>query len=160
MISNDSLMVRRQAAVAPGVGQIHPVFVERAENARVWDVEGREYLDFAGGIAVLNTGHLHPRVKQAVARQLEDFSHTCFMVLGYESYVAVCEKLNAWFPGISPRSRRCLPVARRRWKMPLRSPGPIPNAAASSPLPQAIMAAPWQRWRSPAKWRPTVRAWG
>ncbi|WP_412522418.1 4-aminobutyrate--2-oxoglutarate transaminase [Shewanella algae] len=99
MISNDSLMVRRQAAVAPGVGQIHPVFVERAENARVWDVEGREYLDFAGGIAVLNTGHLHPRVKQAVARQLEDFSHTCFMVLGYESYVAVCEKLNALVPG-------------------------------------------------------------
>ncbi|MEL4400953.1 4-aminobutyrate--2-oxoglutarate transaminase [Shewanella algae] len=99
MISNDSLMVRRQAAVAPGVGQIHPVFVERAENARVWDVEGREYLDFAGGIAVLNTGHLHPRVKQAVARQLEDFSHTCFMVLGYESYVAVCEKLNALVSG-------------------------------------------------------------
>lgn len=57
----------------------------------MWDVEGREFIDFAGGIAVLNTGHLHPKVKAAVAAQLEDFSHTCFMVLGYESYIQVCE---------------------------------------------------------------------
>lgn len=98
-LTNDSLMVRRRAAVAGGVGQIHPVFTERAENATVWDVEGREYIDFAGGIAVLNTGHLHPKVKAAVAEQLEKFSHTCFMVLGYESYVAVCEKLNQLVPG-------------------------------------------------------------
>ncbi|QSX30724.1 4-aminobutyrate--2-oxoglutarate transaminase [Shewanella cyperi] len=97
--NNASLMARRQAAVATGVGQIHPVFAERAENARVWDVEGKEYLDFAGGIAVLNTGHLHPKVKAAVAAQLEHFSHTCFMVLGYESYVALCEKLNNLVPG-------------------------------------------------------------
>ncbi|WP_372871299.1 4-aminobutyrate--2-oxoglutarate transaminase [Shewanella sp.] len=98
-LTNDSLMVRRRAAVAGGVGQIHPVFTDRAENATVWDVEGREYIDFAGGIAVLNTGHLHPKVKAAVAEQLEKFSHTCFMVLGYESYVAVCEKLNQLVPG-------------------------------------------------------------
>ncbi|AZQ11596.1 4-aminobutyrate--2-oxoglutarate transaminase [Shewanella khirikhana] len=98
-LTNDSLMVRRRAAVAGGVGQIHPVFTERAENATVWDVEGREYIDFAGGIAVLNTGHLHPKVKAAVAEQLDKFSHTCFMVLGYESYVSVCEKLNQLVPG-------------------------------------------------------------
>ena len=97
--TNQSLMTRRQAAVANGVGQIHPIFTERAENATVWDVEGREFIDFAGGIAVLNTGHLHPKVKAAVAAQLDNFSHTCFMVLGYESYVQVCEKLNELVPG-------------------------------------------------------------
>lgn len=97
--TNEGLMARRQAAVAQGVGQIHPIFTQRAENATVWDVEGREYIDFAGGIAVLNTGHLHPKVKQAVQAQLDDFSHTCFMVLGYENYVEVCEKLNQLVPG-------------------------------------------------------------
>ena len=97
--TNEQLMARRQAAVAQGVSQIHPLFIERAENATVWDVEGREYIDFAGGIAVLNTGHLHPKVKAAVQAQLDDFSHTCFMVLAYESYVEVCEKLNQLVPG-------------------------------------------------------------
>ena len=97
--TNASLMARREAAVARGVGAIHPIFAERAENATVWDVEGREFIDFAGGIAVLNTGHLHPKVKRAVLDQMDAFSHTCFMVLGYENYVAVCEKLNALVPG-------------------------------------------------------------
>ncbi|MGS0676961.1 4-aminobutyrate--2-oxoglutarate transaminase [Shewanella sp. 0m-4] len=99
MTTNESLMVRRQAAVANGVGQIHPIYTQRADNATVWDVEGREFIDFAGGIAVLNTGHLHDKVKAAVAEQLELFSHTCFMVLGYENYIQVCEKLNQLVPG-------------------------------------------------------------
>lgn len=97
--TNESLAARRDAAVARGVGAVHPIYVERAENATVWDVEGREYIDFAGGIAVLNTGHVHPRVKAAVQAQMEAFSHTCFMVLGYESYIEVCERLNALVPG-------------------------------------------------------------
>ena len=97
--SNESLMQRRHDAVARGVGQIHPVFVERAENATVWDVEGRQYIDFAGGIAVLNTGHRHPKVMDAVKRQMDHFTHTCFQVLAYEPYVALCEKLNALVPG-------------------------------------------------------------
>lgn len=97
--SNETLMQRRHAAVARGVGQIHPVFVERAESATVWDVEGHQYIDFAGGIAVLNTGHRHPKVMEAVRRQLEHFTHTCFQVLAYEPYVALCEKLNALVPG-------------------------------------------------------------
>lgn len=97
--TNESLLARRQAAVARGVGAIHPIYVERAENATVWDVEGREYLDFAGGIAVLNTGHMHPKVKAAVLEQMEAFSHTCFMVLGYENYISVCERLNRLVPG-------------------------------------------------------------
>lgn len=71
MNSNRAMMARRSDAVPRGVGQIHPIFAERAENCRVWDVEGREYLDFAGGIAVLNTGHLHPQIVAAVEDQLK-----------------------------------------------------------------------------------------
>lgn len=97
--SNATLMKRRAKAVARGVSQIHPVFAERAENATVWDVEGNEYLDFAGGIAVLNTGHVHPKINAAVKAQLDKFSHTCFQVLAYEPYVELCEKLNALVPG-------------------------------------------------------------
>jgi len=100
---NQLLMIRRSAAVARGVGAIHPVFAERAENATVWDVEGKSYIDFAGGIAVLNSGHLHAKVKQAVLAQMELFSHTCFMVLGYENYIELCEKLNHLVPGDFPK---------------------------------------------------------
>ncbi|MCG7373262.1 4-aminobutyrate--2-oxoglutarate transaminase [Pseudomonas luteola] len=101
--TNASLMHRRNAAVPRGVGQTHPFFVDRAENAKVWDVEGNEYLDFAGGIAVLNTGHLHPKVVAAVQEQLKKVSHTCFQVLAYEPYVALCEKLNQLVPGNFPK---------------------------------------------------------
>ena len=97
--TNESLMQRRQNAVARGVSQIHPIAVQRAENATVWDVEGRQYIDFAGGIAVLNTGHRHPKVMDAVRRQLDQFTHTCFQVLAYEPYIALCERLNDMVPG-------------------------------------------------------------
>jgi 5-aminovalerate/4-aminobutyrate aminotransferase len=97
--TNDSLMQRRTAAVPRGVGQIHPIFADKAHNATVTDVEGREFIDFAGGIAVLNTGHLHPKVIAAVQEQLSKLSHTCFQVLAYEPYVELCEKINARVPG-------------------------------------------------------------
>ncbi|WP_079204288.1 4-aminobutyrate--2-oxoglutarate transaminase [Pseudomonas sp. CC6-YY-74] len=97
--TNESLMQRRTAAVPRGVGQIHPIFADRAENATVIDVEGREFIDFAGGIAVLNTGHLHPKVIAAVQQQLTKLTHTCFQVLAYEPYVELCEKINAKVPG-------------------------------------------------------------
>ena len=97
--TNESLMQRRQAAVPRGVGQIHPIFAESAQNATVTDVEGREFIDFAGGIAVLNTGHVHPKVIAAVQAQLHKLTHTCFQVLAYEPYVEVCEKINAKVPG-------------------------------------------------------------
>ncbi|EJH0750906.1 4-aminobutyrate--2-oxoglutarate transaminase [Salmonella enterica] len=99
MNTNNALMQRRHNAVPRGVGQIHPIFAERAENCRVWDVEGREYLDFAGGIAVLNTGHLHPGIVSAVEAQLKKLSHTCFQVLAYEPYLALCERMNQKVPG-------------------------------------------------------------
>ena len=97
--TNASLMARRTAAVPRGVGQIHPIFAESAKNATVTDVEGREFIDFAGGIAVLNTGHVHPKVNAAVTEQLNKLTHTCFQVLAYEPYVEVCEKINAKVPG-------------------------------------------------------------
>jgi 4-aminobutyrate aminotransferase/(S)-3-amino-2-methylpropionate transaminase len=79
------------------------VFIERARNAELWDVDGRRYLDFAGGIAVLNTGHLHPKVQAAVAEQLQAFSHTCFMVTPYAVAVELAEKLNRLAPGPTPK---------------------------------------------------------
>jgi 4-aminobutyrate aminotransferase/(S)-3-amino-2-methylpropionate transaminase len=97
--SNESLVARRQAAVARGVSMVHPVFIERAENALLWDAEGRRYVDFAGGIAVQNTGHRHRRVMEAVRAQLDKVTHTCFQITPYEPYVALCEKLNALAPG-------------------------------------------------------------
>ena len=102
MASNESLVARRQAAVARGVSMVHPVFVERAENALLWDAEGRRYVDFGGGIAVQNTGHRHRRVMEAVRAQLDKFTHTCFQITPYETYVALCEKLNALAPGKGP----------------------------------------------------------
>ena len=98
MTTNSALQARREAAVPRGVASAHPVFAARAENAELWDVEGKRYIDFAGGIAVLNTGHRHPKVMAAVAAQLEIFTHTCFQVSPYESYIELAERLNAIAP--------------------------------------------------------------
>ncbi len=99
MTTNKELWARRVTAVAPGVGIMHQIFAERALNAEVWDVEGRRYIDFAGGIAVVNTGHCHPHVMKAVEAQMKKFTHTCFQVLPYAPYVALAEKLNMLVPG-------------------------------------------------------------
>lgn len=98
MTTNADLLARRAKAVPRGVGTATPIFTERAENARVWDVEGREYVDFAGGIAVLNTGHRHPKVIEAVRAQLDRVTHTAFQVTAYEPYIALAERLNARAP--------------------------------------------------------------
>ena len=93
---------RRQAAVAQGVGVMCNFFIDRAKNAEIWTTEGQRYIDFAGGIGVLNTGHLHPKVQGAVAEQLEKFSHTCYHVIPYELYTTVAEKINALAPISGP----------------------------------------------------------
>jgi 4-aminobutyrate aminotransferase/(S)-3-amino-2-methylpropionate transaminase len=98
MSLNLELMSRRQAAVVRGVGHATPVFTERALNSEIWDVEGKRYIDFAGGIAVLNTGHRHPVIMKAVRDQLERFTHTCFQVVPYDCYVELAERLNALAP--------------------------------------------------------------
>jgi 4-aminobutyrate aminotransferase len=99
MKDNASLQRRKEAATPRGVGVMAPFYVARAENSELWDVEGRRYIDFAGGIAVLNTGHRHPKVVAAVKAQLEAFTHSCYQVIPYESYVALAERLNQLTPG-------------------------------------------------------------
>jgi 4-aminobutyrate aminotransferase/(S)-3-amino-2-methylpropionate transaminase len=103
LTSNADLQRRRVEAVPRGIAQSLDVYAERAANAELWDIEGRRYIDFASGISVLNTGHLHPRVKSALAEQLEKLTHACFQVTPYESYVALAERLNAIAPGSSPK---------------------------------------------------------
>lgn len=89
----------REQNVPRGVATNHPIFVVRGEGARVWDVDGNEYIDFIGGIGVLNVGHNHPRVVQAIKAQLEQLTHTCFQVAMYEPYVRLAERLNQAMPG-------------------------------------------------------------
>ena len=101
--TNAELVARREAAVARGVASAAPVFADRAENAELWDVEGNRYVDFAGGIAVLNTGHRHPKVIAAAKAQEDLYTHTSFQVVPYEPYVALAEKLNALAPGDHPK---------------------------------------------------------
>lgn len=103
MSKNADLHKRRVAAIPRGVGNSLAVYAERAQNAELWDVEGRRYVDFASGIAVLNTGHVHPHVKAAMAAQLDKLTHGCFQVTPYESYIALAEKLNALAPGPTPK---------------------------------------------------------
>ena len=100
--TNADWFARRTAAVARGIGHTTGVFTQRAENAELWDIEGKRYIDFAGGIAVLNTGHRHPKIMAAVQAQMERFTHTCFQVTMYDSYVELCERLNALVPISGP----------------------------------------------------------
>ena len=102
MALNQDLMRRRDAAVVRGIGHSTQVFAARAQNSEIWDVEGKRYVDFAGGIAVLNTGHAHPKVLAAVREQMERFTHTCFQVVLYEPYVQLAERLNALAPISGP----------------------------------------------------------
>jgi len=95
---NSQLQQRKDDALPRGTGNMCPWFVGQAENATLRDVEGNSWIDFAGGIAVLNTGHRHPRVVQAIADQLEKFTHTAFQVTPYESYVSLAERINARVP--------------------------------------------------------------
>ncbi len=96
---NEQLMARKAAATPRGVGVMGTFFADRADNAELWDVEGRRFIDFAGGIAVMNSGHGHPKVIAAIEAQLKKFTHTCYQVVPYESYIALAEKLNALTPG-------------------------------------------------------------
>lgn len=100
--SNEELLRRRREAVPRGPFNVAPIFVERALGARLWDVEGNEYLDFCGGIGTLNVGHNHPRVVEAIRRQSEAYLHTCWHVAMYEPYLALCERLNELAPVPGP----------------------------------------------------------
>src|SRR4249920_234993 len=98
MSKNADLQRRRDAAIARGVGHATQRYAVRALNAEIWDADGRRYIDFAGGIGVLNTGHRHPKVLTAIQQQLGNFIHSCFQVMPYEPYIELAEKLNARAP--------------------------------------------------------------
>ena len=103
MTTNAEWQARKEAAIARGQGNIAPVYIDRAKNAEMWDVEGRRYIDFGTGIAVCSTGHLHPKVTAAVQVQLQRFSHTCVMVTPYDSAVELAENLNRLAPGATQK---------------------------------------------------------
>jgi 4-aminobutyrate aminotransferase len=103
MMNNADVALRRIDSIARGVGVQTQIYVDRALNSEVWDIEGNRYLDFAAGIAVVNTGHRHPKVMAAVHAQLEKFTHTCHQVLPYENYIHLAERLNSAVPGDFPK---------------------------------------------------------
>ena len=102
MATSAELHARRMAAVPRGIGNVTAIYPKRALNAEIWSEEGQRYIDFGAGIAVVNTGHQHPRIVQAVKDQLESFSHVCFQVTPHENYVTLCERLNAMAPVHGP----------------------------------------------------------
>lgn len=102
-MNNSQLQERKNAVFARGQGNAYSVYVDKARNSEVWDVEGHRYIDFATGIAVCNTGHSHPKIIAAVKNQIDHFSHTCLMVNPYEVAVELAEKLVALAPGQSDK---------------------------------------------------------
>ncbi|WP_312242946.1 4-aminobutyrate--2-oxoglutarate transaminase [Pantoea sp.] len=99
---NSLLLDAREQNVPRGVATAHPLVIERARGSEVWDVEGNRYLDFVGGIGVLNVGHNHPAVVNAVTRQLERVSHACFQVVAYPGYIELAQRLNRLVGGETP----------------------------------------------------------
>lgn len=93
------LLVRREAIVPRGVGNVAPIFAARAHGATITDVDGNTFIDFAGGIGVVNVGHTHPEVNDAIHAQVDKFLHTCFHVTMYEGYVRLAEELARLTPG-------------------------------------------------------------
>jgi len=96
--TNADWHARRLAATPRGVAVMGDFFIDHAKNAEFWDIEGRRFIDFAGGIAVLNTGHVHPKVQAAIAAQLQRFTHSCYQVVPYAEYVSLAERINAIVP--------------------------------------------------------------
>src|SRR4051812_39991144 len=99
MSASEDLRKRRDAAVSRGISSLMTSYVDTASSGTLTDVDGREWIDFESGIAVTSVGNAAPRVVEAVRAQVERSTHTCFMITPYESYVAVCEQLNALTPG-------------------------------------------------------------
>lgn len=98
-MKNAEVSLRRDEAIARGVGMMTQVYADRASNAEIWDIESNRYIDFAAGIAVVNTGHCHPKIVAAIEKQLKSFTHTCHQVVPYENYIALAERLNDKVPG-------------------------------------------------------------
>lgn len=115
--SKETLNQRKQDALPRGNAVMCDWFVSSAENATLRDTEGREVIDFAGGIAVLNTGHRHPKVVAAVAEQLQKFTHTAFQIVPYESYISLAERINQRVPVEGPAKTAFSLPAQKRLRM-------------------------------------------
>lgn len=102
-MNNAQWQERKLKVLARGMANMAAVYVDKAKNAEIWDIEGKRYIDFAAGIAVVNTGHLHPKVQAAVAAQIQQFSHTCGMVTPYSSLIELAEELAKRGPGPTPK---------------------------------------------------------
>ncbi|GAM75257.1 alpha-ketoglutarate aminotransferase [Vibrio ishigakensis] len=98
-MTNETWQARKESVIARGMGNLAPIYIDEASNATLTDIEGKQYIDFASGIAVTNTGHSEPRIVEAVTRQLQKFSHTCAMVTPYTSFVELAEQLVELAPG-------------------------------------------------------------
>ncbi len=99
----EELKKLRERYVPRGVSTAHPVVADRAQGSVIWDTDGRRYIDFVGGIGVMNVGHNHPRVMAAVREQLDRVTHTAFQVVMYESYLKLAQRLSDLAPGAGPK---------------------------------------------------------
>ena len=146
MPTNAVVQERKNNNIARGVGMMTQIYAERAENPEIQDIEGKRYIDFAAGIAVVNTGHRHPKIIKAVKAQLDSFTHTCHQVVPYENYVHLTELLNALVPGDFKKktifvttgtevTENAVKIARRR-----------PAARLQLHSPVAFMAEPLWAW--------------
>ena len=102
MPTSAELHARRAAAIPRGIGNVTAIYAKRAKNSEIWSEDGKRYIDFGAGIAVVNTGHGHPRLVAAIEEQLKAFTHVCFQVTPYENYVSLAERLNTLAPVQGP----------------------------------------------------------
>ena len=146
MTTNSELHKRQAAAVARGVAT-RGVYAARAENALIFDVEGRRYIDFAAGIAVTNTGHRHPKVMAAVLKQAGAFTHTCFHVAPYESYIALAERLNALVDTGEENRAMFATTGAEAVENAIKISRAFTGRPASSPFPERFTVARSWEWR-------------
>jgi len=137
---NAEWQARKAAATPRGVGVLESFYAARAENAELWDIEGRRYIDFGSGIGVLNTGHRHPRIVAAIKAQLDQFTHTAYQIVPYASYVALAERINQLTPGAWPKRTAFFSTGAEAVKTPSRFPGLRPVGPASLPSTAPFMA--------------------
>jgi 4-aminobutyrate aminotransferase / (S)-3-amino-2-methylpropionate transaminase / 5-aminovalerate transaminase len=142
MATNAELLQRRGTAVPRGITHATPVFAAHAENSEIWDVEGKRYIDFVGGIGTLNVGHRHPEIVAAAKAQLALFTHTAVQIMPYGLYIALAERLNALAPFKGAGKRRCCSrQAPKLSRARSRSRGWQPDGPGLLPLPEAFTAA-------------------
>ena len=138
-----SLLEEKAKYVAGGISALAPIFIDKAKGAIIQDIDGNEYIDFYGGIGVINAGHCPDSVVDAIKEQADKLLHSCFMVGMYEPYIQLAKKTLSNYSWRFTTKRQCSSiVVPKRLKMPLKLPKPTPNDRVSSPLKVVFMGAP------------------